>query len=364
MTSRIGCRNLVVRAGGSTILSVDALDVGDGETLAVLGANGAGKSTLVRALAMLTSHDRGTVLLDGAPASRTAIRSAVAAVLQRPILRRGTVAANAAGGLQLRGVSRAAALRRTEPWLQRLGAAALAGRDARSLSGGETQRVALARALAVGPRVLILDEPFAALDATTRTDLIADLRAVLAELGAATILVTHDRDEAAALADRTALLVDGALRQVGPTPAVLDRPVDTDCARLVGYTNVLPPQLTGLPTTVVARPGYCAPVQPGDRPPPGAVVVRGRVRRTVPLGGVTRVDVTTEAGSLACLVTGEEPDGAGVGAVIDVAVDADRARSVSDAADHPSPADTGGQADVTTATSPPTSSPPPAIGRG
>lgn len=350
---RIGCRDLVVRAGGRTILAADELDIGAGETLAVLGANGAGKSTLVRALALLTPRQGGTVLLDGVPASRAAMRAAVAAVLQRPILRRGTVAANAAGGLVMRGVRRAEALRRAGPWLQHLGVADLAGRDARSLSGGETQRVALARALAVRPRVLILDEPFAALDATSRTDLIADLRAVLAELGAATILVTHDRDEAAALADRTALLVGGSLRQLGPTATVLDEPIDIDCARLVGYPNVLPPELTGLPGTVVARPGYCAPVQPGDSPPPGAVVVRGQVRRTVPLGGVTRIDVTTGAGSLACLVTGEEPDGVGVGAVVDVAVAANRVRTVSDAADHPSTAGTGGQADVATATSPP-----------
>ncbi len=335
--ARIGCRDLVVRGGGRTILTADALDVGAGETLAVLGANGAGKSTLVRALAMLQPLDRGTVLLDGEPASHAAMRSAVAAVLQRPILRRGTVASNAAGGLLLRGVRRAEALRRTRPWLHQLRVAGLAGRDARSLSGGETQRVALARALAVRPRVLILDEPFAALDATTRSDLLADLRAVLAELGAATILVTHDRDEAAALADRTALLVDGSLRQVGPTAAVLDSPADTDCARLVGYTNVLPPQLTGLRETVVARPEYCAPVRPGDSPPADTLVVRGSVHRAVALGGVTRIDVTTEAGAVACLVTGEAPAGVGVGAVVGVAVAADRARGVRGAAECPPP---------------------------
>lgn len=329
MTARIGCRQLVIRAGDRTVLSADTLDVAAGETLAVLGANGAGKSTLVRALAMLTPHDQGSVLLDGEPASHAQMRAAVAAVLQRPILRRGTVVANAASGLVMRGLRRTEALRRAEPWLQRLGVAELAGRDARSLSGGETQRVALARALAVGPRVLILDEPFAALDATSRTDLIADLRGVLAELGAATILVTHDRDEAAALADRTALLVDGSLRQVGPTSAVLDRPADTDCARLVGYTNVLPPELTGLPATVVARPEYCAPVRPGDGPPPDCLTVRGRVHRTVALGGVTRIDVATDAGSLACLVTGDAPDGIETGSLVAVAVAAAQSRRVT-----------------------------------
>jgi energy-coupling factor transporter ATP-binding protein EcfA2 len=163
-----------VSARGQEMLHVERLDVAAGATLAVLGPNGAGKSTLLRALAQIGGHRRtGQILLDGHPAGHRQMRAAVAAVLQRPILRRGTVAANAASGLRLRGVGRSEAARRAAPWLAKLGVGHLAGRDARTLSGGEAQRVALARALAVAPRVLLLDEPFAGLDATTRTDLLA-----------------------------------------------------------------------------------------------------------------------------------------------------------------------------------------------
>jgi ABC-type sulfate/molybdate transport systems ATPase subunit len=295
VTSRIGCRDLRVSARGRELLHVPALDVAAGEVLAVLGPNGAGKSTLLRALGRLGRlHRSGEVLLDGRPAGSRELRSAVAAVLQRPILRRGTVAANAAAGLRLRGIGRAEARRRSAPWLDALGVGHLATRSARTLSGGEAQRVAIARALAVAPRVLLLDEPFAGLDATTRADLLADLHTVLDGLDTATVLVTHDRHEAMALAGRTALLVAGRIRQLGPTGHVLDRPVDLDCARLVGFTNVLPPALTGRPELSVARPEHCS---LGDASGPR---ITGTVRRIVPLGGATRVDVDTAAGTIAC----------------------------------------------------------------
>ncbi|MBW0088545.1 ABC transporter ATP-binding protein [Pseudonocardia sp. KRD-184] len=312
MTVRIGCRDLRVGVRDRDLLHVEHLDVDAGETLAVLGPNGAGKSTLLRALARIgRPHRAGQVLLDGRPADARAVRAAVAAVLQRPILRRGTVAANAAAGLRLRGVGRAEAARRSVPWLDALGVGHLAGRDARTLSGGEAQRVAIARALAVGPRVLLLDEPFAGLDATTRTDLVADLRAVLDDLDTATVLVTHDRHEAHALAGRTALLVAGRIRQHGPTARVLDRPADADCAQLVGCTNLLPPALTGRSGLLVARPEHCRPLRLDDAPPPGDVRVPGTVRRIVPLGAGVRIDVDPESGGrpLACLV----PAGGAVG---------------------------------------------------
>ena len=313
MSPRIGCRDLRVRAHGRELLHVPDLDVDAGEVLAVLGPNGAGKSTLLRALGQLGGlHRGGEVLLDGRAAGSRELRSAVAAVLQRPILRRGTVAANAAAGLRLRGVGRAEARRRSAPWLDALGVGDLASRNARTLSGGEAQRVAVARALAVTPRVLLLDEPFAGLDATTRADLLADLHAVLTGLDTATVLVTHDRHEAMALAGRTALLVAGRIRQLGPTGHVLDQPVDVDCARLVGFTNVLPPAVTGRPELCAARPEHCA-IGEAD-----GLRIPGTVRRVVPLGGATRVDVDTAAGTLAC--QGSGADGRAPGEAVTVAV--------------------------------------------
>ena len=302
----IGCRSLRVSDRGRHLLAVDFLEVADGETVAVLGPNGAGKSTLLRALARLEpAATCGEVLLDGEPAPPAQLRAAVAAVLQRPVLQRRSVLDNAAAGLRLRGVRRARARRLARPWLDALGVAHLAERHARTLSGGEAQRVAIARALAVGSRVLLLDEPFTGLDATTRADLVADLRVALDRSAAAVLLVTHDRDEAAALAHRTALLLAGRVRQLGTTADVLDSPADLECARLLGYTTRLPPEITGHDVLLVARPERCRLLSPGEAPARPAVVVPGTLRRIVPLGGTTRVDVDTAGGPVAVLTTAE-----------------------------------------------------------
>ena len=302
----ISCRGLLVVDRGRQRLAVDSLEVADGETLAVLGPNGAGKSTLLRALVHLEpAATCDEVLLDGRPAARPQLRTAVAAVLQRPVLQRSSVLDNAAAGLRLRGVRRARARQLARPWLDALKIAHLADRPARTLSGGEAQRVAVARALAVRSEVLLLDEPFTGLDATTRADLVADLRAVLDHSRAAVLFVTHDRDEAAALAHRTALLLGGRIRQLGATADVLDAPADLECAQLLGYTTRLPPELTGRDVLLVARPERCRLLSPGEVPACEAVVVPGTLRRVVPLGGTTRVDVDTAAGPVAVLTTAE-----------------------------------------------------------
>ncbi len=324
----IGCRDLRVTAGGRELVAVPRLDIAAGETLAILGSNGAGKSTLLRALGHLGTASRsGTVLLDGQVATTAELRRAIAAVLQRPVLQRTTVLDNAAAGLRLRGVSRGEARRRASPWLDALGVAHLAGRNARTLSGGEAQRVAIARALAVAPRVLLLDEPFAGLDATTRTDLLADLRAALDRQNAAVLLVTHDREEARALAQRTALLVAGEIRQLGVTSNVLDAPVDLECASLLGFATHLPPALTGREVMLVARAERCSPFVEGASPPPGAVVVDGVLRRVVPLGGAVRLDVDTVAGSVTAVTTADLP--VGPGSQIRVAIAVEHLRPVA-----------------------------------
>lgn len=305
MTPGIGCRDLRVYAGSRELLHVVELDVPPGSVLAILGRNGAGKSTLLRALGMLGPHRvSGEILLDGRLASRSLLRVSAAAVLQRPILRRGTVAANVASGLRFHGVPRAEVGERSAPWLDGLGIAHLVGRDVRSLSGGEAQRVCIARALAVGPRVLLLDEPFTGLDATTRADLLADLHTALDGRRTATVLVTHDRHEAAALADDVALLVDGRIRQFGPTRQVLDGPRDVDCARLLGFANVIPADMGAM----VARPEHTR-LDLTGRGATGEGRVVGTLRRIVALGPATRVDVDTAGGSLTCLYAGEPSDG-------------------------------------------------------
>jgi ABC-type nitrate/sulfonate/bicarbonate transport system ATPase subunit len=280
--------------GGRRLLRVDALAVGRGEVLAVLGPNGAGKSTLLRVAGALRPFT-GTVRLAGRTAGPRELRAATAAVLQRPLLLRGSVRDNAATGLRFRGASRREARRSAEPWLRRLGLAELADRPAAVLSAGEAQRVSLARAMAVRPLLLLLDEPFSALDAPTRGELVADLGDVLRESGTAAMLVTHDRHEAAAVADRGLILHAGAVRQAGPLPAVLDAPADADVARTLGFENLLGPDA---PMTPPVAPGRLAafraddlrPVPPGGRTPAGAALIEATLRRVVPAGPRARVD--------------------------------------------------------------------------
>jgi tungstate transport system ATP-binding protein len=163
----------------------------------------------------------------------------MASVFQEPLLADATVFDNAAMGLQFRGITRAAARPRVQAWLERFGIAPLADRQARTLSGGEAQRVALARALVVEPELLLLDEPFAALDQPTREALIQDLRGVLRADRVTTVLVTHHRGEALALGDRLAVLIGGRILQVGPAAEVFRAPDSEDVARFVGLETIL-----------------------------------------------------------------------------------------------------------------------------
>jgi ABC-type sulfate/molybdate transport systems ATPase subunit len=280
-------RDVVVVAGGRTILCLDRLALAPGETLCVLGANGAGKSTLLRVAGGLRAPSRGELRLDGVPATAPQIRAVTAAVLQRPLLRRGATArTNVETGLRFARVARAERRRRTDEWLVRLDLADLAERRASALSGGEAQRVSIARALVLAPRILLLDEPFSALDAPTRAELLADLRDVLASIGAASVLVTHDRHEAAAIADRVAILHAGELRQLGPTASVLEHPADADCARLLGFENLLEPRLASrllgepMRDRVAVRARDVAVVPGGDM---------GVVERVLPFGERTRI---------------------------------------------------------------------------
>jgi len=240
--SVLALRGVRRRYAGRDALDIPALDVLAGEALAVIGPNGAGKSTLLRVLGLLERPDAGQVLLGGRPVdARHALgeRRRMATVFQEPLLADATVADNVALGLRFRGVSATAAAVRVARWLARLGVEALAARRARTLSGGEAQRVALARALVLEPDVLLLDEPFAGVDAPSRAALLTDLGAILRADRTTTVLVTHERGEALALADRVAVLIDGRLRQVDETARVFYAPVSEDVARFVGVETLV-----------------------------------------------------------------------------------------------------------------------------
>jgi tungstate transport system ATP-binding protein len=163
----------------------------------------------------------------------------MAVVFQEALLLDSSVLANVETGLRLRGVARAEREERAVRWLKRFGIESLASRSSRTLSGGEAQRVSLARAFALEPEVLLLDEPFSALDTPTRALITEDLAAVLAETRKTTVLVTHDHDEAARLGDRVAVLIDGQVRQIGGPAEVFGAPADEDVAAFVGVETVV-----------------------------------------------------------------------------------------------------------------------------
>jgi len=226
--------DVVVRRGGRDVLRIDALDVRRGEILVVVGPNGAGKSTLVTTLALLERPAAGTLFLDGEPVDwrhgALEARRRLAIVFQEPLLFDTSVYDNVATGLKLRGVPGREHRPRVERWLTRLGIAHLARQQARTLSGGEAQRASLARALVIEPELLLLDEPFAALDPPTREALADDLLALLRETATTTILVTHDRDEALDMGDRLAVIVGGRLAQVDQPDRVVQAPASADVA--------------------------------------------------------------------------------------------------------------------------------------
>jgi molybdopterin-binding protein len=233
--------NVMIERGGRTILDVPALGIQPKEVLAVVGPNGAGKSTLLRVIGLLEEPDRGYVTFDGArvEGDRLRYRRRMAVVFQEPLLLDTSVQANVRTGLSLRGVNGLEQKRRCEEWLERFGIADLAGRSARSLSGGEAQRTSLARAMVLEPEVLLFDEPFSSLDAPTRDTLIDDLDAVLTERHVTTVFVTHDRSEALRLGDRIAVLIGGKLRQSGGPNEVFSSPVDEEVAAFVGVENII-----------------------------------------------------------------------------------------------------------------------------
>ena len=216
--------------------------VDDGEIVALLGPNGAGKTSALRAVAGLQPLDDGRVTLDGTvlddPASDTFVPTAdrpIGFVFQDYLLfPRLTALDNIAFGLQAQGRTKADARTRAAGWLERFDLSEHAASRPRTLSGGQAQRVALARALATDPRLLLLDEPLSALDATTRLSVRTELRRHLATFSGARLLVTHDPVDAIVLADRLVIIEAGRITQAGTPAAVTARPATRYVAQLVG----------------------------------------------------------------------------------------------------------------------------------
>jgi molybdate transport system ATP-binding protein len=234
-----------------------ALNAEPGELVALLGPNGAGKSTILRCLAGLTAIDAGRIAIDATvvdePSSATFVEPEdrpVSMVFQDYLLfDHLSVLENVAYGLRARGTDKASARRSAGEWLERFGLAEYAQQRPRVLSGGQAQRVALARALATRPRLLLLDEPLAALDAGTRAEVRRDLRRHLATFEGMRILVTHDPVDAYALADRVVILTEGRVAQTGTIAEVTRHPRSRYVADLIGVNLVEGQIVDGVLTT-------------------------------------------------------------------------------------------------------------------
>jgi len=236
VTTLLEVRDLQVTRANRQILAVDELSIRKGETLAVVGPNGAGKSTLLLALAGLLRPDHGSIVIEGVPvvpAQDLAYRRRIGLVLPAPLLLSTSVFGNVAAGLRFRGVGAAETRERVDHWLERLAIAHLRDRPAGQLSSGEAQRTSLARALVLDPQLLLLDEPFVALDSTTRAQLLDDFEQLRMEAPTTRVLVTHHLHEAVRLGDRLAILLDGRIRQCDVPERVMASPVDADVAALV-----------------------------------------------------------------------------------------------------------------------------------
>ncbi|MEU1078632.1 ABC transporter ATP-binding protein [Streptomyces sp. NPDC005908] len=220
---------------GSFRLDV-ALTAAPGDVVALLGPNGAGKTTALRALAGLAPLTGGRLRLDGTDLARTPPESRPVGVVFQDYLLFPHLTAldNVAFGPRCRGVGKAEARARAAGWLDRMGLAEHAGARPRRLSGGQAQRVALARALATDPRLLLLDEPLAALDARTRLEVRAQLRRHLADFEAVAVLVTHDPLDAMVLADRLVVVEGGRVVQEGAPAEIARHPRTEYIAQLVG----------------------------------------------------------------------------------------------------------------------------------
>jgi putative spermidine/putrescine transport system ATP-binding protein len=299
------------RYGSITALDGLDLELAPGELVALLGPSGCGKTTALRLLAGLEDADEGRVLvadrdLSAVPASKRDMGMVFQAYSLFPHL---TARQNVEFGLSLRKVRPADRRRRAADMLDLVGLGGQADRFAHQMSGGQQQRVALARALAIEPQVLLLDEPLSALDAKVRVQLRDEIRRIQLELGITTLFVTHDQEEALAVADRVGVMRDGRLEQVDVPEVVYARPATPFVAEFVGLSNRIPAHAEAGSADVL---GSRVPLLPGS-PTDGAVVVLvrpegvaatpdgqgdARVVAASFLGSVGRLQVRSDDGSL------------------------------------------------------------------
>jgi molybdate transport system ATP-binding protein len=302
-------------AGGEPIRARFSLELGGSPVAVLFGPSGAGKTTILRCIAGLDRPDAGRIAFGAEPwfdrergVHLDGQRRGTGVLFpDHPLFPHLTVAENIAYGLFRTGRAERGA--RTLALARLVGVEPLLLRRPAQLSSGQQQRVALARALAPRPRLLLADEPLAALDAPSREELRRDLRRLLAATGTPAILVTHDRDEALAIGDTMVVLAEGRVRQVGPVEEVFSRPADAVVARAVGTENVLAGRCSGRAeglATVEVSGRFLTAVDPGEVHGPVLVCIRAEEVVLEGAGGAP----TSARNRLDATVVGVEPRGA------------------------------------------------------
>jgi len=302
---------------GKPLLSGVSFRIEAGETVCLLGSSGSGKSTLLRIISGLEHQDAGQVMWDGRDLKDVPVHKRQFGLMfqEYALFPHKSVAENVAFGLRMQGAARSEIQERVKQALDLVNMPAFLSRRVTDLSGGEQQRVALARAIAPRPRLLMLDEPLGALDRTLKEDLEGEIRHLLHMTGIPAIYVTHDQEEAFAVADRLILLNQGRIEQSGSPVDVFRKPVSAWVARFLGLNNLLPGKLVSLsplqaatdlgilhgsgslhqdtrpgdPVTVLVRPGGAKLASVSDQ----KNILLAKVQESVFRGSGFRVRVTT-----------------------------------------------------------------------
>lgn len=230
---------IVVHRNGQRVLSFESFDLARGESVAIIGANGSGKSSFLLAASLLIPSTEGEIFYFGTKISRSnrrEFRRLSSISFQDPVLLDRTVIDNLKIAMNLRNFEKTEIHSDAYSWLERLGVERLALKKPHELSGGERQRVSLARAFALQPAILMLDEPFTAIDPVDKRSISRDLHDLINENELSSIVVTHDISEAVVLASKIVVLIDGFIHQDGTMKDVLNRPKSVDVAKLIGHT--------------------------------------------------------------------------------------------------------------------------------
>ena len=291
------------RFGNFQAVDQVSLEIKSGSLVALLGPSGSGKSTLLRLISGLESPDSGRILLTGEDATDRSVQDRnIGFVFQHyALFKHLTVRKNIAFGMEIRKMPRDRVKKRVEELLDLVQLAGLGDRYPSQLSGGQRQRIALARALAVEPKVLLLDEPFGALDAKVRKDLRAWLRRLHDEVHVTTVFVTHDQEEAMEVSDEIVVMNKGKVEQVGTPANIYDHPASAFVMSFIGPVNVLPSssgifQNNGFDS---AHPEmFLRPQDVVIETSPNGSTVSARITRLIHLGWEVQAELTLDDGQV------------------------------------------------------------------